>query len=141
MNIKCRREAVEHFESLRGSLNRNLGYAGIAASWAMREGGGLLLWQLVAAIALFASYVMADAIYVHFAAETERKQLRKIEQEYAVQHKGELPSDDYLAPYSIRRNGCLESIARWRGLLLVAGYLLFLYGVIVLLTTRAQHCR
>jgi len=140
MNIKHRREATEHFESLRGALNRNLGYAGIAASWAIREGSGQLIWQIVAAICMFASYIIVDAVYVHFAAESERQQLRTIEQKFAAQNKGELPGDDYPAPYSIQNVGYLEYIVRWRGLLLVAGSYFFLHGVIALLKTPIPHC-
>ncbi len=97
MTLKQRREEVEYFETLRGSLLRNLAYAGIAATWAIRENAKPASWSFVLAILMFAVYLALDAIYVHRVASAGRKKIEDFASNYKRQN-GKAPGDDVGGP-------------------------------------------
>jgi hypothetical protein len=127
VKLKDRREDARYFETLRGSLFRNLAYAGIAATWAIRETSKAPSGSSVLAIISFAIYLAVDAVYVHRVASIERGELQEFTSKYTIQ-KGEPPDDE--VDVAISRSDISFSI--WlnenKVYLLVLAYAFFIFS-------------
>jgi len=114
MTFGDRREAVKYFEDSRGEIFRNLSYAGIAASWTLRQETPALSAFLIAAIAMFSFYLASDACYVHLMALKERDQYLKLEAGHKKEHRNELPADEVDASYDRREVVNAERFSKWK---------------------------
>lgn len=118
MTFGERRKAVRYFEESRGIIFRNLSYAGIAASWALRQGSESLSAFLVLALVLFSLYLASDAFYIHSMAVKERDEHRELEEAYQKAHKNKVPEDDVSAPYNRNKIKDNERFAHWKVVIL-----------------------
>lgn len=127
MNFSRRFEEVAFHEENRGAIFRTASYAGIAASWALKEEFHALNAQLIWAIIFFALYLAADAFYAHQVALTERAELLKQEDKF-VKENGRPPKESDAAPYCKSEVSCSEYFSKYKPLIVAAGYLSLIWG-------------
>jgi hypothetical protein len=129
MKFKERREEARYFETLRGSLFRNLAYAGIAATWALREYSKAPGSSSVWAIIFFAAYLLFDAAYIHVVASIERRELQEFTSRY-ISQKGKPPDDDDDVPISSSSIWFSVWLNEHKVYLLIFAYAFFIYSAV-----------
>jgi hypothetical protein len=127
MTFGRRLAEVKYHEENRGTILRNISFAGIAASWALREELNKLNAPLVWAIIFFGLYLMVDVYYAHYAAVTEREELWEQEDEFK-KNNGRVPNENDPAPYSLRKVSCSACFSKYKPLIVAAGYVSLVLG-------------
>jgi hypothetical protein len=128
MTFGERKKAIRYFEESRGNVFRNLSYAGIAASWTLRQETAGLSAFLVLALVLFSLYLASDGYYIHQMALKEREQYLELEAAHKNKNKNEVPGDEVLAPYDRRKVQGDERFPNWKIVILGSAYACLVCG-------------